>query len=247
MSTKYKVEFREIADAYELSEPIQREIELLINLLFLNIDWHKDPLDFIFRKAHAHPFPKTKPFNFNAEQIYKPMIGVRRELSDYEKRLCLHLQSIIDECEGDLQIRKAFGTLFEKYIYRRESKSKMGVFCNCHIYVEDKKIDNDGRGSIDIGLDQLDQNEVLQMSECAISIGTFEKKDHQQYKFYSLAFDHVRTVARKARLQLNLIAACSAGRRNWRNVYINDKNFSQSSVTIRTECLLDKVEDGWSN
>jgi len=238
MSFKYNLEFRKIKDAYQLDDQIINKIELLIDLLCSNVDWDKDPLEFVFRKTPAYPFPITKPFNYNAENILRPMIGIQRNLSQNENLLCQLLQSIVDQCEDERQVRKAFGTLFERYIYRNKSNGQNDVVLNCHLYVERKKIENDGIGSIDIGIDRLDQKEYLEMTECGISIRTFERKSIQQLNFYSTAFSCIRAVASKAKLHFYLIAAHSAGKKDWNNVNIDKKSFTANNVKIHTDCLI---------
>jgi len=247
MSSKYKVEFRNIKDAYQLNERIITEVESLIDLLYLNVDWDKDPLDFVFRKAPAHTFPMLKPFNFNAENILRPMIGIRRELSKHEKILCQRLQFIIDQCEDESQVKKAFGTLFERYVYREKSNGQKNVFLNCHLYIQNKKIENDGVGSIDIGIDRLDEKEFLEMTECGISIRTFERKSQQQLNFYSIAFGRVRAVAKKAKLHFCLVAAHSARKRNWNDVIIDGKSLTANNINVYADCLLDRVNSEWNH
>jgi hypothetical protein len=248
MSSKYNLEFRKIKDAYQLNNRIIKEIELLIDLLCSNVDWDKDPLEFVFRKTPAHPFPIAKPFNFNAENILRPMIGIKRNLSKNENLLCQRLQSIIDQCEDEKQIRKAFGTLFERFVYRKKSKGQKDVVLNCHLYVQNKRIENEGVGSIDIGIDRLDDKEFLEMTECGISIRTFERKSLQQLNFYPMAFGCVRAVAPKAKLYLCLISARSDGKRNWNGVLLDGKSLTNNNIKVHTDCLLDRgVDSEWNN
>jgi len=244
MKTRPKVSFKEVHDKYELPKSVIDQIDTLIALVNSNIDWVRDPRDFVLRRVNEALLNKVPPFGFDAKDTYRRRIGVKRVLTTEEGKLCDLVQALVDQCKNIDEVNKVRATIFERFMYIIKQKEFGRAYLNVNVLVNGVEVENDGYKTADIAVDLLDIKDYLELSECCLTIGALENKMHRQFGFYTKCFKEIRSVVTKAtKLKFLLLVAHSGGRRNWNNVIFDISSLRQNSVGLRGCNLLDNTEE----